>query len=100
MNLKNILTACTGFEWDEGNFDKNLFLHGITAMETEEVFFNHPLLTGNDEKHSRTEKRYYCLGHSDCGNLLFIAFTLRGRNIRVISARMMTFKEKRIYLSL
>ena len=69
-------------------------------MEAEEVFFNHPLINGSDAKHSRYEDRYHCLGHTDEGRLLFIAFAVRGRNIRVISAREMTGKEEREYLSL
>jgi hypothetical protein len=100
MNVKKVLNNCTGFEWDEGNFNKNTILRSVTAMESEEVFFNHPLVTGKDEKHSQDEKRYCCLGHSDSGRLLFISFMVRGRNIRVISARDMTKKEERIYLLL
>ena len=60
MSIKNFLNNCTGFEWDDGNFDKNLILHGVSAMECEEIFFNHPLVTGTDEKHSWDEERYYC----------------------------------------
>jgi uncharacterized DUF497 family protein len=100
MNIKNKLNRCSGFEWDDGNFDKKLILHDVSAMDCEEVFFNYPLITQIDEKHSKKEDRYYCLGHSDSGRFLFIVFTIRGRNIRVISARDMTKKEKRIYLSL
>jgi len=100
MNIKDLYNNCTGFEWDDGNFDKNLILHGVSAMESEEVFFNHPLVTRKDEKHSDAELRYYCLGHTDAGRLLFIAFTVRGRNIRVISAREMTRKEESVYLQL
>lgn len=97
MGIKDILNSCTGFEWDDGNFDKSRILHDISAMEAEEVFFNHPLITGIDMKHSNREDRYYCLGHTDEGKLLFVAFTVRGRNIRVISAREMTAKEERVY---
>lgn len=99
MSIKETLNNCSGFEWDDGNFDKNLIRHGVSAMEAEEVFFNHPLIAGRDAEHSFTEDRYYCLGHTDEGRLLFIVFTVHGRNIRVISAREMTGKEERIYLS-
>ncbi|MBD3421939.1 MAG: BrnT family toxin [Chitinivibrionales bacterium] len=99
MRAKELLSQCTGFEWDDGNFDKNLILHRVSALESEEVFFNHPLFAQRDDKHSANERRYYCLGHTDTGRLLFIAFTIRGRNIKVISARDMTSKEEEIYLS-
>jgi hypothetical protein len=100
MNIRHKLNRCTGFEWDDGNFDKNLVLHGVSAMECEEVFFNHPLVTRRDEAHSRREERYHSLGHTDSGRFLFVSFTVRGRSIRVISARDMTVREERIYLSL
>ncbi len=87
MDIYKILSECTGFEWDESNFDKNLILHGVSSPECEDVFFNHPLVAYFDEKHSKKETRYYCLGNTDTGRLLFISFTIRGRNIRVISAR-------------
>lgn len=100
MGIKKTINNCTGFEWDKGNFEKNIIHHSVTAMESEEVFFNHPLIIEMDEKHSLNEERYYCLGHTDSGRLLFIAFAVRGRSIRVISARDMTRKEERIYLLL
>jgi uncharacterized DUF497 family protein len=100
MTIKGMLSKCTGFEWDKGNFDKNLLLHGVSAPECEETFFNNPLSTRRDEKHSKMETRFYCLGHTDTGRLLFISFAVRGRNIRVISARDMNKFEERIYLSL
>ncbi len=100
MSIQDKLVNCSGFEWDEGNFDKNFILHAVTTMECEEVFFNHPLMIKKDEKHSQNEERYYCLGHADSGRLLFIAFMIRGWNIRVVSARAMTRKEERIYMSL
>ena len=100
MSIKDKIISCTGFEWDDGNFEKNLLSHGVSALECEDVFFNHPLAVQMDDKHSKKEKRYYCLGHTDTGRLLFISFTIRGRNIRVISARDMNKREERIYLSL
>jgi uncharacterized DUF497 family protein len=86
-----------GFEWDEGNSDKNWFLHQVTNAECEETFFNIPLIVADDTKHSVTEKRYYILGQTDRGRSLFIAFTIRGNLIRVISARDMNIRESRRY---
>ena len=86
-----------GFEWDEGNSDKNWFLHQVTNAECEEVFFNIPLIVADDTKHSVTEKRYYVLGQTDRGRLLFIAFTIRDNFIRVISARDMNKRESKRY---
>ena len=94
-----ILFGCTGFQWDEGNDQKNFIKHGVTQAECEEVFFNSPLLVADDEGHSQGEVRYYVLGQTDASRLLFVVFTVRGDALRVISARDMSSKEKRSYRS-
>ena len=88
-----------GFDWDQGNIDKNWLAHHVTPQEAEQVFFNLPLLVVDDEKHSRTEKRYFVLGQTDENRPLFIVFTMRKGRIRVISARDMNRKERKVYLS-
>jgi uncharacterized DUF497 family protein len=91
------LENCIGFQWDQGNVEKNQQGHNVTYMECEEVFFNKPLLLSEDVKHSQKENRYYVLGKTNEQRKLFIAFTLRDNLIRVISARDMSKKEKQIY---
>ena len=86
-----------GFDWDEGNKDKNWDKHQVDFRECEEVFFNQPLLINEDIKHSFQEKRYYILGRSDTNRALFLVFTLRNNKIRVISARDQSKKERMIY---
>ena len=92
-----MLEAVTGFEWDKHNADKNWEKHGVSNVEAEQAFFNQPLLLFEDRKHSKSEARSYVLGQTDAGRLLMIVFTIRGDKIRVISAREMSRKEKRIY---
>jgi uncharacterized DUF497 family protein len=91
-------TQITGFEWDAGNERKN-DKHGVTMMETEQVFFNAPLLLLEDAAHSQNEVRIHALGVTDAVRALHITFTLResGQLIRVISARDMHRKERAIY---
>ena len=86
-----------GFDWDEGNVTKNWESHRVTQQEAEQVFFNRPLIVTDDVKHSRTERRYYVLGQTDEDRALFVAFTVRGERIRVISARDMSRRERRVY---
>jgi uncharacterized DUF497 family protein len=88
----------TGFEWDAGNERKNE-KHGVTMMETEQVFFNAPLLLMEDAAHSQNEPRIHALGVTDHARALHITFTLRksGHLIRVISARDMHRRERAIY---
>lgn len=85
-----------GFEWDEGNLNKNRLSHGVVPRECEEVFLNNPLID-EDKKHSVVEKRMQGLGLTSTGRLLFIAFTIRNNKIRVISARDQSKKERREY---
>ena len=87
----------TGFDWDDGNRQKNWEKHQVSSGECEEVFFNLPLLLQNDPGHSQREPRFYVLGHSNAGRLLFIAFTVRKDKIRVISTRDMSRKERAFY---
>jgi uncharacterized DUF497 family protein len=86
-----------GFDWDAGNIDKNRDRHGVSNGECEEPFFSQPLLVTDDVKHSHREQRFYALGQTNAGRRLFIVFTIRDNKIRVISARDMSRKERKIY---
>ena len=91
------LSHCEGFDWDEGNINKNWLKHEVSPAECEQIFFNRPLVIQDDLKHSEVEKRFYALGKTDSKRNLFIAFTIRNKRIRVISARDMSRKEKEVY---
>ena len=97
MGVRETIMSCTGFEWDEGNLAKNWEKHGVTAPESEQIFFNRPLIAGSDETHSQKEARFYALGQTDTGRPLFVVFTIRNNLIRAISARDMSRKERRVY---
>lgn len=86
-----------GFDWSDGNAEKNWEGHRVTPLEAEQVFFNTPFLSGADPAHSQKESRFYALGQTEEGRELFIVFTMRGRRLRVVSARDMSRKERRIY---
>ena len=86
-----------GFDWDDANRDKNWQKHHVAWWECEEVFFNQPLYVSRDQRHSLAEERYYALGKTTNGRLLFVVFTRRRNKIRIISARDMHKKEQRIY---
>ena len=89
------LTNIIGFDWDGGNDRKN-DKHNVSMAETEQLFFNDPLLLLEDAKHSQRESRIHALGKTDEGRMLHITLTLRKKNtlIRVISARDMHKKER------
>ena len=89
-----------GCDWDEGNIGKNWPKHGVTDWEIEEIFLNLPIAVGGDPSHSFTEPRYFALGQTNRGRRLFVAFTIRGRLVRPISAREMTARERKSYEAL
>ncbi len=93
------LSQFESFQWDDGNESKSCIKHNVSKFEAEQVFFNEPLLLFFDEKHSEEERRYYVLGKTDNERELMIVFTGRGKQIRVISARDMSKKERKIYES-
>ena len=95
--MGKLLLNCEGFEWDEGNAEKNWILHRVARNECEQVFFIEPLIVADDIKHSQLEKRWYVLGQTDSSRLLFIVLTIREKLIRVISARDMNQKERQMY---
>lgn len=94
---KKILSQCEGFEWDDGNINKNWLKHKVSPAECEQLFFNRPLVIQDDISHSELEKRFYALGRTDSKRTVFIAFTVRNNRIRVISARDMSRKEREVY---
>jgi len=96
-NLLDRLLDCEGFDWDAGNADKVWQRHQVSTTDCEELFLNRPLIVQADAAHSDSEDRLYALGSSDVGRLLFVAFTIRRRVIRVISARDMSRQESRIF---
>lgn len=98
MDADKLLQECIGFEWDDGNREKNWISHQVTAIECEEIFFNQPLLvTHSSQQHESSEDRYYALGKTKMERQLFIVFTIREKHIRVISARDMSRKESKVY---
>ena len=97
MEIARTLLGCIGFDWDEGNLLKNWERHRVSASECEQVFFNRPLVAIPDEEHSGEEVRFYALGQTDSGRHLFVVFTVRSNRIRVISARDMNRRERKVY---
>ncbi len=87
----------SGFDWDGGNREKNLEKHGVTNQEAERIFFGEPLVYADTIHSTAKEERYVCFGEMAGGRFLFVAFTLRGMMVRIISARPMSQKERNWY---
>lgn len=86
-----------GFQWDQGNKDKNWLKHHVTFTEAEQVFFNQPLIIQTDHKHTKIERRLLIAGQTNHGRHLTIILTIRKNHIRIISARDMSKKERNAY---
>jgi uncharacterized DUF497 family protein len=86
-----------GFDWDDGNAEKNWLRHRVSQAESEQVFFNRPLVIAEDDLHSHGEPRSFALGRTDASRLLFVVYTLRAERVRIISARDMTRRERKEY---
>jgi hypothetical protein len=97
VSLPDELAACTGFQWDDGNSEKNWERHQVSRLEAEQVFFNRPFVLFPDAKHSQNEPRFAVLGRTNDARLLTIVFTIRGKLIRVIMARDMHRRERSFY---
>jgi len=85
------------FEWDSGNQVKNYTKHGVSRLETESIFQDGKRLDFPDPLHSEVEDRFVTVGRSNRPRILFVAWALRGKKVRVISARPASKKERRIY---
>jgi uncharacterized DUF497 family protein len=87
-----------GFDWDQWNVQKNEEKHGVSRLEAESAFYEPQLRLFQDLRHSSArETRYILYGRSLEARILMVAFTRRGRSIRVITARPASRKERRVY---
>jgi len=85
------------FEWDYKKAKTNLEKHGISFEEASTAFRDPLSLTIDDPLHSRDEERLVLIGMSYNNHLLIVVHTERGDNIRIISARTATKKERKHY---
>jgi len=85
------------FEWNEQKARTNLAKHGVSFEEATTVFGDPLSLTIPDPAHSQTEARSVILGHSYRQRLLVVMHTERGDNIRIISARPASRRERKNY---
>lgn len=83
------------FEWDEKKNTKNKRKHNISFELAMHVFDDPEVLEIYDFEHSVAEDRYIALGMVN--DILYVVYTERKENIRLISARLATETERRLY---
>lgn len=84
------------FQWDDAKAAANDACHGVTFESARRAFKDAFALDWRDERFSYGEERYITLGMVD-GRLLYVAYTMRGDAIRIISARGAEPHERRQY---
>jgi uncharacterized protein len=85
------------FDWDARNAAENYYRHGVSFEEAITVFYDPFSIPIDNPDHSTDERRYIDTGTSENGRVLVVSYTERGRNIRIISCREATRRERRQY---
>ncbi len=95
-----VILRFDGYDWDDGNLEKNLKSHDISRKGIESFFQRH-FDYSDSPKHSLVEKRLIAVGTDDKGHAMTVVFTMRTRAgkhlLRPISARLMHLKEVQDY---
>ena len=84
------------FQFDPRKGAANLKKHGVSFADTEGVFFD-PLAIHQLDSITDGEERFVAIGMGSAGKILVVVYTLRGDDIRLISARRATRPEVKTY---
>lgn len=82
-------------EWDDNKNQANIKKHGISFETAALVFADEERIEYYDKLHSIEEDRYVVLGCVQ--GILYVVYTMREDAARIISARIATPTEKKIY---
>jgi hypothetical protein len=83
------------FEWDDEKAKENKRKHGISFELAKLVFNDEDRVEFYDDNNSANEDRYDVIGK--VSDILFVVYTERKDKIRIISARLATKIERRVY---
>ena len=87
--------AGTLVEWDENKNQLNIRKHGISFQTAALVFADEERIEYLDKLRSQDEERYVVLGCVQ--GVLYVVYTMRNDYARIISARVATSYERKIY---
>jgi uncharacterized protein len=85
------------FEWDPEKARSNLRKHKVSFEEAATALKDPMAATGCDPDHSVGEERFVTFGVSESGRLLVVAHTEENDILRIISARVASKGERKIY---
>ena len=83
------------FEWDENKRQRNIREHAIDFERAKEIWQG-PVLEAPSRQRPHSEERFLGIGQSK-GRILTVLFTWRGKNSRIISARVARRDERENY---
>lgn len=81
--------------WDPAKAAANLRKHGVRFSDAEGALFDPLAITVEDG--SDEERRFVTIGVDGIGRLVVLAYTYRGEDVRLISARLATRRERQQY---
>ena len=84
------------FQFDPAKASSNLKKHGVSFADAEGVFYD-PLAIHRLDPDSEGEERFVAVGEGSAGIVLVVVYTLRGDEIRLISARRAIRREVKDY---
>jgi len=87
------------FQFDPDKADSNLQKHGVSFDEGITIFDDPLALTIHDTAHSVGELRFLTIGITDQQGLVVVSHTQRDGQVRLISARLATRRERKDYES-
>ena len=73
------------FVWDVQKEGINIAKHGVDFPTASRAFLDPGKKIFVNEKHSGTEKRFYCIGRVE-GRILTVRFVYRGGKVRIFGA--------------
>jgi len=82
--------------WEPKKAKTNYLKHQIRFSDAELVLFD-PLALSREDEDTEGERRFVSIGSDALGRTLVVVYTYRGKNIRLISARKATSKERKRY---
>jgi len=82
--------------WDPDKARANYRKHGVRFSDAEGALFD-PNALSREDPAARGEYRHIAMGMDHVGRIVVVVFTYRGLDIRIISARRASRKERERY---
>ena len=82
--------------WDPEKARTNYRKHGVRFSDAEGALFD-PHALSREDRTARGEYRHVAMGMDHAGRIVVVIYTYRGADVRIISARRATRRERNKY---